>query len=310
LHPALAEEPACRAVVEPLFSNPRSEGAVAMANGVAVGFMFGERMLLPPSDFASQYIPPHSISIGIEYHAAIGAPALDVYRALYADLAARWVADGFFTHRVAIPAGDAEDQEAWVTLGFGRYLTAATRQVAAPVKVANPRALTIERASPEDIDDVLLLADDLNAWHWQAPIFWPILHATEPAAKQFNLGALRSAATPYFVAYDGGKPVGMQTFLRPGFTPPIVNREADVYLFEGIVASDARSGGIGATLLRHSMEWAGTEGFESCTLHFAPANPSGAPFWLGHGFVPVEHTMERVIDSRVAWARPRMHVGR
>jgi hypothetical protein len=53
------------------------------------------------------------------------------------------------------------------------------------------------------------------------------------------------------------------------------------------------------------MDWASRAGYTSCTLHFAPSNPSGGPFWLGHGFVPVEHTMERVIDSRIAWARPR-----
>ena len=154
-------------------------------------------------------------------------------------------------------------------------------------------------------DDVMRLADDLNDGHWKSPIFWPILHVAEPAAREFNLAALRGSETPYFVAYEEGKPVGMQTFLRPGFTPPIVKRETDVYLFEGIVARDARSGGIGGALLQHSMEWAARSGFESCTLHFAPGNPSGAPFWLGHGFVPVEHTMERTVDARVAWARPK-----
>ena len=67
-------------------------------------------------------------------------------------MAARWVAEGFFTHRVALPAGDAEAQEAWVTLGFGRYLTAAVRPTDAVVPLVTPRALTIERASPEVIE--------------------------------------------------------------------------------------------------------------------------------------------------------------
>ena len=82
----------------------------------------------------------------------------------------------------------------------------------------------------------------------------------------------------------------------------IVDQSKDVYLFEGIVANGVRGGGIGGTLLRHSMDWARQAGHQTCTLHFAPANSLGAPFWLGHGFVPVEHTMERVIDSRVALA--------
>lgn len=78
-----------------------------------------------------------------------------------------------------------------------------------------------------------------------------------------------------------------------------------MYLFEGVVASDSRGGGIGGALLKHSMAWAAQAGFETCTLHFASGNPLGAPFWLGHGFVPVEHTMQHVIDARVAWGRPK-----
>lgn len=305
LDPALAEAAGARALLEPLFANPRASGMVAEQGGSAVGFMFGEQMLLPPADFASQYIPPQSINVAVEGHAvADGVPALEVLRPMYAEMAQGWVEQGYFVHRAAIPAGDADLQEAWVALGFGRQLTAATRPTAPEVSVARPRDLVIERASPEDLEDVMRLADDLNSWHWRSPIFWPILPAPQPAARDFNAHALRSAETPYFVAYEGGTPVGMQTFLRPGFTPPIVARDTDVYLYEGVVADDARGGGIGATLLKHSLEWAAREGIVSCTLHFAPSNPSGAPFWLGHGFVPVEHTMERTVDSRVAWARP------
>jgi len=303
---ALSDAAAARKLIEPLFSSARADGAIAILDGRVVAFLFGERMLLPPADFASQYIPPHSISIGLEGHAvAESVDTFAAYCALYAFLAGSWVENGFFTHRIGVSATDAQANEAWVTLGFGRYLTAATRPTAVPVQVNIPRELTIERASPEDVDEVLALADDLNNWHWRSPIFWPILHVTEPAAREFNLAALRSGEIPYFVAYESGRAVGMQTFLRPGFTPLTVDRSGDVYLFEGVVADDARGGGIGATLLRHSMEWASRAGYSSCTLHFAPSNPSGGPFWLGHGFVPVEHTMERVIDSRIAWARPR-----
>lgn len=296
----------CRPLIEGLASNPRADGAVAESGGTVVGFLFGERMLLPPADFASQFIPPHSISMSSTAHAvADGADAVTVYRALYQHLAAKWVGDGFFHHRAAVHACDPDAQEAWVALGFGRYLTAATRTVSDPVRVTHPRALTIERASPEDIDDVMALAEDLNAWHWQSPMFWPIIHLAEPAAREFNLQALRNPDVPYFVAYEDGTPVGMQTFLRPGFSPAFVKRSKDVYLFEGVVADSARGGGIGAALLHHSMTWAASAGFETCTLHFAPGNPLGGPFWTGHGFKPVEYTMERVIDSRIAWAKPR-----
>jgi len=305
LNTGFDEPSAWRSMVDALLASSRCDAAVAVRGQAPVAFLAGERMLLSPADFASQFIPPHSIQVGIEGHAvADGEAPLPLYRALYASLAQKWVDQGFFTHRLTVIPGDMEAQEAWVTLGFGRYMTAATRATSVPVPTRANRGLTIERASPEDIEDVVALADCLNAWHWQAPMFWPVLPGPARAAREFNASALRNPDVPYFIAYEDGKAVGMQTFLRPGFTPPIVDHAKDVYLFEGVVSDDVRGGGVGAALLAHSMEWANRAGYETCTLHFASGNPSGAPFWLGHGFEPVEHTMERTIDSRVAWARP------
>ncbi len=306
LDPLLADVAHTRPLLDSLFANALTDGAIALCEGAVAGFLIGERMLLAPRDFASQFVPPFSVAIGVENHAsASGQDPVPVYRALYAFLARLWVDSGLFVHRVAIVPGDPDLQEAWVSLGFGRQMTAATRDTGVPVRLPSRRAITIERASPEDLNDVLQLADTLNAWHWQSPMFWPVLSEAQPAARDFNAHALRSGEMPYFVAYDEGRPVAMQTFLRPGFTPPIVKRDTDVYLFEGVVDDSVRGGGIGATLLEHSMAWAKRSGYASCTLHFASGNPSGAPFWLGHGFAPVEHTMQRTIDPRVAWARPK-----
>jgi GNAT superfamily N-acetyltransferase len=303
LEPRIEEARAARELLRPLFESGRADGAIAEAGGAVAGFLFGEQMLFAPTEMASLFIPPHSVSMPIEGHAvAEGQDATAVYRALYGFLARTWVADGFFTHRCAIPPGDPAVQEAWVSLGFGRYLTAATRPTAAVERERLP-PVEVQRASPEDIDVVAELAETLNRWHWQAPMFWPVLRTTDPATREFNLAQLRGGDLPYFVGYQDGTAVGMQTFLRPGFTPPVVAREGDVYLFEGVVSDDARGGGVGSALLRHSMDWARNAGYETCTLHFASGNPSGAPFWLGHGFVPVEHTMERRVDERVAWAR-------
>lgn len=307
LEPSLLEPDGARPHLDSLDANPRADGVVAEEQGRVVGFLFGERMLLSPMDMASLFVPPHSIAIPVEGHAvAEGRDPAAVYRDMYAELARDWLADGFFVHRAAIPAGDLAGQEAWVGLGFGRYLTAATRTTES-VKGAVRTGVDIRRASPEEIDDVILLADALNAHHWESPMFWPVLPETEEASREFNLAQLRASQMPYFVAYDEGIPAGMQTFLKPGFTPPIVAREDDVYLFEGIVSPEVRGGGIGTALLAHAMGWARGEGLRTCTLHFAAGNPVGAPFWLGHGFVPVEQTMERRLDERITWARPREH---
>jgi len=70
----------------------------------------------------------------------------------------------------------------------------------------------------------------------------------------------------------------------------------------GVTAPDARGTGLGAALLRHSMDWARDEGYTRCTLHFLTANLAAARFWLRHGFQPLTEELVRRVDDRIAWA--------
>ena len=298
-----AEAP-CAAIIERLAGNARASGVVAVsAAGEVLGFLFGEKMTLSPTAFGSMYVPPHSIAIPIDGHAVHSeADATTVYRRLYASLAEQWVKTGFFEHQTHIVPGDRAMEEAWVNLGFGRGTTAAVRGTG-PVNVRGRSSVEIHQASSEDFAVISALSDALTAFHSRAPIFWPLLTDPRHAAEEAHRALLADPRNAHFVAYEDGKPVAMQTFARPGFTPSIVEPEGNVYLFEGMVEAHARSGGIGTALLAHSMAWARDQRDERCTLHFASANPSGAPFWLGQGFVPVEYQMARHVDERVGWAR-------
>jgi GNAT superfamily N-acetyltransferase len=283
-------------------SSHQKDRVVAIRDGKLAGFLIGERMLLGPREFPSIFIPPQSISIDTPCHAvAKGENPTEVFRALYTFLADHWIHDGFFVHRIDLPAGDREVEEAWVTLGFGRSTTAAVRGTGA-VDYVRKSGVEVHRAGVEDIDVIMRLVDTLNRHHAQAPMFWPILRATDDAAKEFNLTSVRDPQNPYFIAYDNGRAVALESFLRPGFTPLIVEADKTIYLYDGVVEMDVRSHGVGSLLLERGMAWARERGIERCVLHFASGNPSGAPFWLGHGFVPVQHTMERRIDERIAWA--------
>jgi GNAT superfamily N-acetyltransferase len=88
-----------------------------------------------------------------------------------------------------------------------------------------------------------------------------------------------------------------------------VTPDSAVYLYEGITEPAERGGGVGAALLDRSLAWARERGADHCTLHYATANPTGRPFWLKHGFRPLEHDWVRQVDERVAWARPRDGAG-
>ncbi len=304
---ARLEDPsACELEVAALLRKKRTSGAVALHNGAVVGYLFGEQMLFAPYHNAYQYLHPHSIAIPVLGHAVAGdRDASAVLQALYGFMAESWVRDGYFAHRLYLVPGDPAELEAWVSLGFGRHTTCAVRETALPVRGSPAAGVEIHRAGPEDLAVVMDLAHLLGLHHVQAPMFWPLLKTTGQAAREHHAQELESGRTPYFIAYRNGRPAGMQTFIRPGFTPAIINYETDVYLHEGVVDPQARGEGVGGALLAHAMAWASESGYTTCTLHFASNNPSGAPFWLGHGFVPVEHSMDRIIDQRIAWADGR-----
>lgn len=302
---SLLTQDGAEAAVSAHAANRRASGAVAMADGCIVGFLFGEATHLSPEHFASQYVPPYSVGIPGDGHAVhAGYDCTTVYRAMYAALAEEWVSEGLFTHRLYITPGDREVEEAWVSLGFGRAMTAGTRDTGLAVDAMAPAGqIEVHAASSEDLEVVLGLARVLAEHHHQSPMFWPILKTTREAVKEFTRKALADPANACFVAYVDGRPVAMQQFLVDGFTPPTVEQKKNIYLYEGVVEPGVRGGGVGQALLAHSMKWARESGYERCTLHWASGNPEGAPFWLKHGFVPVEHTMSRRVDDRVAWAR-------
>jgi GNAT superfamily N-acetyltransferase len=305
--PALASafehDDACRAVLAPLLDSPWLEAVAAERDGELVGYLAGERQLQPGNSLAARWIEPHSFVIPFPGHAvAPGEDPVAVHRVLYAELAARLVAGGFFFHTVHIPAADPALQEAWVALGFGRKTTAAVRDTGPVGAAALPAGIAVHQAGPEDIEVVMALEHTLDLHHVASPIFWPDLPETYAAGREYQAGLLADAANAHFVAYRDGHPLGMQTFMAPGFLSPLLVAEKMVYLFQGVVEPGLRGEGLGSALLDHSMGWARAQGYQHCSLHFASANPSGAPFWLGHGFVPVEYTMTRRVDERVAWA--------
>ncbi|MFN0095155.1 MAG: N-acetyltransferase family protein [Dehalococcoidia bacterium] len=300
----LATAVGAKAQLETTLGEAGTRAAVADRGGELAGFLVTQPRLFSPTEMMALFLAPHSLSIPTEGYAARAGEDLEaLFRDLYGFLAADWVSAGFFDHTVEIVAGDGALQDAWVALGFGRHVTAATRPTADLVTSPVAGDVRIDRAGVEDIDVVMELADELNRHHALAPMFWPLVRTAEAAARGFNKAMLEANEHPYFVAYQGGAAAGMETFLRPGFTPGLVDQSKDVYLFEGIVGQQARSGGVGSALLAHGMAWARDAGHATCTLHFAAQNFSGAPFWLGQGFQPITYTMRRVIDQRILWNR-------
>jgi GNAT superfamily N-acetyltransferase len=299
--PAVYEVPAaCRVHIEQAIERPDWYGAVAYDGNTLAGYMIGSPQLFPPTHVLAAFFPPRSMSIGYASHAASPGAEYDIYRELYAEVAAHFVDRGFFDHIAGIAASDAGVAEAFASLSFGRHSVAAMRGVGPTERHA--AEVQVHQASTEDADVVYRLTEELNLHHARAPIYWPYLRETDPASHEMSLTLLNDPANAHWVAYEDGRPVGMNTFMPPAFLSAMTVPEKTVYLFQGIVTQDARAGGVGTALLSRAAAWAREQGYEHIGLHFASPNLQGANFWQSSGFRPMEFGIRRRVDERIAWA--------
>jgi len=310
--PELYEDTAaCAELLAPLFGGTAANGAVAEVGGELVGFAVGQRATPAPDHWLAQYLPPRSVGVPVHGHAvAAGADPERVYRALYAWLAATWTDDGFFRHRIGIPAGDPEQRDVWFELGFGAAITYAGRDVR-PLDSAAilDSDVSIRAATTEDQPEVERLEQVNSRFHNQSPVFWPyVWDDVHESASGLTSYALSRDHSAVFLAVRGTETIGMQLLfsgdaIRLG--SQLSTEGGSVYLNHGIVDPEARGGGVGTALTEQSLSWAADAGYRQMTLHYATMNPSGGPFWRRHGFTPLEVTVERHVDERVAWAQPR-----
>ncbi len=300
--PAAYEVPAaCRPLIEQAVSAERTCAVAAVSDGEVVGFAAGTAFLATPTHMTAAFFPPRCINIGYAAHAAAAGAEYDVYRELYAAIADHFVTRGYFDHNVYLPAGDAAAADAWVSLGFGRTVTAGLRGVE-PV-AGRQASIELHAAASEDAAVVFALNDELTDHHAKAPIFWPHVVETDDSTHDFQRDLLKDPKTnAHWVAYDGEQALGMNTFMAPFWMPQMATPDKTIYLYQGIVSERARAGGVGKAILAKALDWAREQGYRYVGLHYASPNISGARFWREHGFDAVEHRMTRHVDERIAWA--------
>jgi GNAT superfamily N-acetyltransferase len=302
LLPAEYEAPgAWRPMLESAVAATGVHAARCEVDGDIAGFMAMEPMLFGPAEMVAAFFAPRSAQVGFGSHAAREDVAFDVYRELYAEVSQHLVALGFFDHVVYVAPDDVVVNDAFVSLGFGRSVTAAIRGVEPIDAEPVDGAIEIHQVSSEAIRDVIRLNDELSEHHRATPIYWPHLPETAAATEEFQRQLLDDPANAHFVAYERGRAIGMQTFMPPDWVAPPLRPEQTVYLYQGIVSADARSHGIGRAILAAGIDWCREQGYRHVALHFASANISGARFWQAAGFRPTEYRLTRHVDSRVGW---------
>jgi len=264
-------------------------GITAIREKRLIGFLIG---LLITDGTKIAYVPDWG-------HAADLEGGQEIYRAMYANLARRWVTNGYFSHVISVRAHEREAVDAWFSLGFGMIEINALRDVS-PVD-GGMAEVEIRRAGPEDIDVVLSLRLAMQRHLAETPTFIPL--NIRRGRKHYEQW-LPDSTNALWLAYRDGDAIAfmeLEPSSRLGVVMPVFD-EANVTITGAFTKEDIRQRGIGTALLNHSLEWARSAGYKNCAVEFESTNIIGSSFWYGKGFQPVCYSLLRHIDERIAWA--------
>ena len=262
----------CRALIEPLLRGGDAFGAWRGSH--FVGFIAGtchERWGVIPA-------AGHAID-------ANDPAGPDIYGALYAELAERWIERGALVHDIELPAVEGIE-EAWQLLGFGRRVCIASRSTAAlPGDFVPSGVMTFRVADKGDLASIVRLAALEVEFRTGPPMYLeggpPDLDLLRETHEQFF-----AAGATHFFAVDEREVVGMLTLLRESRFTPIC---AEGAWFVSTTATDPRyrRRGIGRMLVRFAADWANQRGHKHIDVSFQSASPQLRAFWRRAGFTPV-----------------------
>jgi GNAT superfamily N-acetyltransferase len=294
--PRLPEKYASTAGTKPLIEAllAKGDGVVAVEDGRVAGYLLSHADL----DWGGR-----ARLVPMEGHAVDHADAVEVYREMYTAASPAWNAAGFFQHTVNIPAGDEAAASAFFSLGYGRMLAFGLRDLAPLTDVS--KRVRVERAGPEQIEDVQRLMMGLGRYNSKPPLYRPFVATTDTEwiRRPKVLEQMADEACSYWLAYDGDEAVGVMVFTPPDPTELMVSPDDAIYLWIAYVEPGARIGGAGKALVDNGLAWARSRGLGHCTVGWFTANMQGARFWPGRGYKPVMYRLERRLDERIAWAK-------
>jgi GNAT superfamily N-acetyltransferase len=237
--------------------------------------------------------------VRLDQHAAVaGEQGHHVRCALYRALSERLVGDDATVHEIDVLVADEEAVNSLVRLGFGIDQVKGFRRAAPATWDARVR-----RARPEDIPRLVELADEVQQFHEQPPMWQrtgpgvlTMVEAGYRRAVQDGPGGPGGPGGPHLLVVaeeSSGQLVGlMQAAPDSRFTDAVTIGLAGV-------TRRLRSTGVGTALLDAVGDWSAGLGFARCGASWTSANPVSDPFWRGRGLIPASYRMARVIDHRI-----------
>jgi len=263
-------------------------GVIAMRENRIVGFLIGFR--------ANLFRGQRGVFVPDWAHAATEERIFDTYRAMYAEIAPHWLANGCFTHALQFYPHEKEAREAMFSSGFGMVVIDALRDLT-PVQASAPQTIEIRQASLEMIETIRPLESALNRHLSSAPIWLPLLECTGRNWESWFTDAQHAL----WLAYHNGEAVGYLCIESSSHNGLPVADDVTASITGAYTVPTMRGRGIGVVLLNRALEWAQANGYQKCAVDFESANLPGSKFWLSH-FQPVCYSVARRVDDRLAWA--------
>jgi GNAT superfamily N-acetyltransferase len=286
---AAFEDPAvARTAIQALLDADAASGVVARRDGEVVGYVVG--ISKDPATWGP------NVWVEAAGHAAVEP---SIVRALYASIAADWVAAGRMNHHVLVPASDAALVDAWFSLDFGQQHLHAVRDVPDRTFGVIPSSeLVVRRATHDDIEAMIPLERVLPLHLGESPVF-SRLPPSDPAEVRAELEEdIGGTAFAYWVAeHEGrviGSAIGCSLEVSPGHQGP--NRPGKAaFLAYAAVLPDARGLGAGRALGETVLAWARDEGYAAVATDWRSTNLEADRAWRSMGFRPTFRRLHRLI---------------
>ncbi|SCL16641.1 Ribosomal protein S18 acetylase RimI [Micromonospora nigra] len=271
------------------FETTDASGAVALRDGVPVGFVLG----------APKSSPLWGPNVWVEA-AGLAATDGEVMRDLYAMAAARWVGEGRTAHYVLVPAYDAELVRAWFRLGFGQQHAHGVRPAVRTRAGGELNGLTVRRAVRADIRALAELDLELPRHQGASPTFSSgVVSTLEENLAEWEESFADDGFATFVAEVDGdvlGSAIGCA--LEKSSTHLSLARLDNAgFLGFAAVFPHARGRGAGRALGAAVIDWAVDSGFDSVVTDWRVTNLLASRTWPTLGFTETFLRLHRTVAT-------------
>jgi len=291
------EEPEyAKRAINALLERENTSGVATFKDAELIGYMIGK---LDTDKHRERYT-------WVDYAgAAIAAQeSAELYRDMYAVIAAEWVKSGSFKHYVLVPGGDAKAMDGWFRLGFGYEQVHAVQTIPSnvPLPLQNS-AIHIRLGKEGDEQAVRKIATLIMEHQAQSPVWASAFIEDRGQLQDGYVELLKDHSAYFWVAFEGQDILGFQAFFPPENSDSnMMIPSSCISLGVGATVPQARGKGIGTALIKYGFDHAYKAGYINCMTDWRMTNLESSRFWPKQNFIPYAYRLVRHIDPRIAWA--------